>query len=82
MKTITELEFWNLSMKERDNFTGIIKWENDSISYLKNGFLHREDGPAYIDHDCREYWFNGTYIKSKEAFEFLRDLYKFKNIIL
>jgi hypothetical protein len=60
MKTITEIEYWFLSMKERENFTGIVKWHDNSISYIKNNLCHREDGPAYIGcYGTKAWYFEG-----------------------
>jgi len=41
-------------------FTGKIRGENESLSYYKEGKLHREDGPA-IEHlnGKKEWWVNG-----------------------
>ena len=40
-------------------FTGKIRGENESLSYYKEGKLHREDGPA-IEHlnGKKEWWVN------------------------
>jgi hypothetical protein len=56
LKTTTGLEFWDLSYEERKNFTGIVKTDSGSISYFKNGFLHREDGPARIFPEGYQGW--------------------------
>ena len=42
-------------------FTGKIRGENESLSYYKEGKLHREDGPA-IEHlnGKKEWWVNGA----------------------
>jgi hypothetical protein len=58
MKTITGDEYWNLSLEERKNFTGIVKWGNGDISHYKNGLYHREDGPARIFPDFYLEWWN------------------------
>jgi hypothetical protein len=103
MKTITENEWHTLSFKERDSYTGIIKWDNGDVCYYKNGFLHREDGPAVTNtqgykswyfegrlHNLNgpariwqdgveEYWIDNK-PTTKEAVDFLRDLYKIKKI--
>jgi hypothetical protein len=74
-----------MSIEKQKNFTGIIKWENGTIEYLKNGFLHRENGPAFIrSAGEKEYWINGKHIKncnSDETFFLLIDLYKLKKIL-
>jgi len=57
MKTITWQEYWDLSDEETENFTGILKKEDGTIQYFKNGSLHREDGPALIFHDGYEYYY-------------------------
>ena len=31
-----------------NKFTGIVEWGDGDVSYLKNGNLHREDGPSLI----------------------------------
>ena len=31
----------------------------DSVSYWRDGVLHRDDGPAYVSNECDEYWING-----------------------
>jgi len=40
------------------NYTGIIEWEDDSTKWwIKNGELHREDGPAIIrGYRNKEWW--------------------------
>jgi hypothetical protein len=45
---ITSTEYFNLSLRERDNFTGIVVYENGNIIHLKKNKCHREDGPAII----------------------------------
>jgi hypothetical protein len=84
MKIYTQEEFSKLSLQERYNFTGAIKWDAGDIIFYENGLFHRTDGPARI-------WLNGLYEDryyingketSKEAVDFLRDLYKFKEIKL
>jgi hypothetical protein len=45
-----------------DNFTGIAKWCNGTVSYFKNGDYHREDGPAFIgDNGYQEWQIKGKY---------------------
>lgn len=34
----------------------ILRFENGSIAYLRDGALHREDGPAHIDSDGGQTW--------------------------
>jgi hypothetical protein len=103
IKTITENEWYTLSFKERDLYTGIIKWDNGDVCYYKHFKLHREDGPAYIgpkgykewlfegnlhnfngpariySDGYEEYWIHNK-PTTKEAVEFLRDLYSLKGI--
>jgi hypothetical protein len=57
MKTITENKWYTLSFKERDSYTGIVKWDNDNIEYRKNGKWHREDGPAIIWQSGYKSWY-------------------------
>jgi hypothetical protein len=56
MKTITENEWHALSNKERNLFTGIVKWNNGSVSYFENGNLHRLDGPAVTNTQGYKSW--------------------------
>ena len=45
------------------NYTGAIEWDDDSISYRKNGKLHKEDGPAHIREDGVKFWdLDGVFI--------------------
>lgn len=37
---------------------------NESKRFTKNGFLHREDGPAVIRGDVEEYWFEGCLVSA------------------
>jgi hypothetical protein len=60
METITNEEFYELTNQERSNFTGIVKWSEGAITYLKSGKYHREDGPAYIGFNgYKEWYFEG-----------------------
>jgi len=52
METI-EIENWR---EIPENFTGIIKWSNGSIAWLKDGLSHRENEPATIHSDGSKYW--------------------------
>jgi hypothetical protein len=104
MKTVSYKEFRFYHKKEKENFTGIVKHEDSTIEYLKNGKYHREDGPAVIWFDGLQDWFyegkphnlNGPAViwpggreeyyvygtlTTKEAVDFLRDLYKLKNLL-
>jgi hypothetical protein len=85
MKTTTLSKYSKMSIEKQKNFTGILKWDNGTIEYLKNGIYHREDGPAFIRSDGeKEYWIHGEYIKnckSDETFFLLIDLYKLKKIL-
>lgn len=38
------------------------------IIYKQNSHLHRVDGPAYIDGNCKEYWVNGIKLTPLEFF--------------
>ena len=51
------IEF-NSALDIPEDFTGICKILNyESISYFKNGVLHREDGPARIYKDGGKFWY-------------------------
>jgi len=60
------------------DYTGIIVWEKDgSRWWYKNGNLHREDGPAYIDSSgYEEWWLNGKNYFSES--EWKKELEKLK----
>jgi ABC-type glycerol-3-phosphate transport system substrate-binding protein len=104
LKTISYHEYMKLDFRTRVSFTGIIE-SPESKLYKKDGYFHREDGPARIYFDGYQEWYfkgklhnlNGPAIiwqdgteeywindepTIKEAVEFLRDLYKMKNIKL
>lgn len=38
--------------------------DNQTKKFMKNGLLHREDGPALISGDVREYWFDGCLVSA------------------
>jgi hypothetical protein len=57
MKTITNNEYYNLSYKEREKFVGIVKDHNGAIFYYKDGYFHREDGPAIIYSEKHKTWY-------------------------
>ena len=57
MKTIIEKDWYSLSPKERNSYTGIIKWDNGDVCYYKNFKLHREDGPAFLTANGYQGWF-------------------------
>lgn len=42
------------------------------VSWLKNDLLHREDGPAEVLNDGREYYF----LEGKHAKNYLKESYK------
>jgi len=63
-------------MMKNPNFTGILRHEDGNKFWLKNGQLHREDGPA-IEWSDREkqwykhnnlWWLNGVSIR-EEAYK-------------
>ena len=59
------------------NYTGIVEWEERKIFWYKNGNLHREDGPAYIDSSgYEEWWLNGKNYFSES--EWKKELEKLK----
>ena len=39
------------------NYTGIVEFENGASGWFKNGFRHREDGPAYIGSSGYRGWY-------------------------
>jgi hypothetical protein len=51
MKTITEKEWYKAK-----NYTGIVKFTNGDVFYLKNSKWHREDGPAIIHNSGYKAW--------------------------
>jgi len=52
-----------LSEKISDKYIGIVEWEDGDIGWYKNGYVHREDGPAYIEANGIEEWYlQGVYI--------------------
>jgi hypothetical protein len=57
MKVITHTEWFDLTNKERENFTGIVNWSTGTVTFMKNGLLHREDGPARILPDGYQEWY-------------------------
>ena len=38
--------------------------DNQTKKFMKNGLLHREDGPALISGDVKEYWFEGCLVSA------------------
>jgi len=93
MKEITDKEFYKLSTREQNSFTGIInrtfsKTRCEDLNnpfviqnHLHNGISHRIDGPAIIwSHGKLEYYINGERV-SKEAQELYHSLMKLKNLI-
>jgi len=83
MKRMNELEFCDqLSDKEQRNYTGIIDFNEGSTIYYKNGYVHREDGPAwyFTRTEFKEYWIYG--IKTtKEGMELYSSLLKLKGLL-
>jgi hypothetical protein len=62
MDIISEKDYKKLYCMDRICFTGIIKWNTGTVTFMKNGFLHREDGPAYIGFKGYKEWlFEGKY---------------------
>lgn len=52
--------FYNILMMGRKDSVIEIRVGKNYISFLKDGKLHRVDGPAYITKDgVEEYWFEG-----------------------
>ena len=54
------------------NYTGIIEWEKGDKIWFKNGFRHREDGPAHIEPNGYKAWYlDGKFIcSSTHKFKF------------
>ena len=47
------------------SYIGVVEWDDGVVSYLKNGKLHREDGPARIYKDGhKSWWLDGKIIWS------------------
>ena len=64
MKTI-KIKNWDDVPK---NYTGIVKWSDGSKGWYKNGNLHREDEPGYIDNNGYKMWFlDGKYVWDSES---------------
>lgn len=38
--------------------------DNQTKKFMKNGLLHREDGPAVIRGSVQEYWFEGCLVSA------------------
>ena len=38
--------------------------DNQTKKFMKNGRLHREDGPSLISGDVKEYWFEGCLVSA------------------
>lgn len=51
-----------------DDYTGDVHWGKIQMT-LKNGELHNEVGPAYIDNDSEEYWLEGIEYPAYEDWE-------------
>jgi hypothetical protein len=34
-----------------------VEWQHGNISHYKDGKLHNEDGPAYVDHYGNKHWY-------------------------
>jgi sterol desaturase/sphingolipid hydroxylase (fatty acid hydroxylase superfamily) len=71
LKEITEHEYWNHSMIEKNNFTGIVNYDNGTKMWYCRGKIHNVNGPAVIHHNgIEEYWVDDKPIP-KEDFELL-----------
>ena len=53
MKTIKAKDWSEIP----DDYTGIVEFENGASGWFKNGFRHREDGPAYIGSSGYRGWY-------------------------
>ena len=62
MKTIKAKDWRDVP----SDYTGIVEIENQETAWLKDGFEHREDGPAIIYHNGpQQWWLDGKYIWSR-----------------
>jgi hypothetical protein len=58
MQTVTLREhLFYKRYNEKDYNEYIIKHDDGSIEYIKNGTTHRADGPAFIQSNGFKYWF-------------------------
>jgi hypothetical protein len=73
------IQFWFKGKRHRINGPAI-KHFDESEEYWQNDLLHNLNGPAYVDYKkgIKEYYIFGKET-TKEAVDFLRDLYKLKN---
>jgi len=61
-------------IQRHPNFTGCLK-SILSITYYKNGEVHREDGPAVIEHTGCKYWvLNGKQYSEREHRALVRQM--------
>ncbi len=74
MKTI-KIKYGN---EISSNYTGIVEYEDQTKTWLKNGKLHREDGPAIIWYTGFKDWF----LDGKCAWNSNRKKFDFTNIII
>jgi len=74
-------EFRKLSIKEQNNFTGVVVYPQGTLFYLVKNKRHRVDGPAVVYTDGSvEYWIDHKKV-SKEAQELYHSLMKLKGLI-
>jgi hypothetical protein len=75
------IEYFKNGKWHREDGPAMI-WQSGGKSWYFKGKLHNLNGPAKIYPDGREGYFIHGEPTTKEAVEFLRDLYKLKNIKL
>lgn len=69
-----KIQFKNKRGPHRNNKPYLIT-SDGTIMYAKNGHLHREDGPAYINElGCELYYLHGKYHDSKTYYKILKKI--------
>jgi len=59
-KVSCKIRSWRRYIVENPNFTGCLVDTDDNIAWVKNGLLHRDNGPAFKHFTgYNEWWLNG-----------------------
>lgn len=75
--------FENANSYDRRRFTGIAQFD-DHLLHVKDGWRHRDDGPALEHHDSsrNEWWLNGVKFTGINGWARMMEIYDTEEFIM